>query len=91
MTKKKNNSANGISGPVKSLLKRIGEDELNDIYTGLLKRHELARALSISPRSVDNFQKAKVIPVIRITPRCVRFDLRAVLRALERFTVREAK
>jgi hypothetical protein len=56
----------------------------------LLKRTELARALNISPRSVDNFQKAKRIPVIRITPRCVRFSLPAVLKALEKFQVKEA-
>jgi hypothetical protein len=56
----------------------------------LLKRTELARALNISPRSVDNFQKAKRIPVIRITPRCVRFSLPAVVKALEKFQVKEA-
>jgi len=56
----------------------------------LLKREELARALNISPRSVDNFQKAKRIPVIRITPRCVRFHLPSVLAALRRFEVLEA-
>jgi hypothetical protein len=56
----------------------------------LLNRRQLARALSVSPRSVDNFQKRKIIPCIRISPRCVRFSLRAVLRALEKFEVREA-
>jgi hypothetical protein len=56
----------------------------------LLKREELARALNISPRSVDNFQKAKRIPVIKLTPRCVRFSLPAVLKALEKFQVKEA-
>jgi hypothetical protein len=56
----------------------------------LLKRIELARALNISPRCVDNFQKAKLIPVIRITRRCVRFSLPAVLKALEKFQVKEA-
>jgi hypothetical protein len=56
----------------------------------LLKREELARALNISPRSVDNFQKAKRIPVIRITPRCVQFHLPSVFAALRRFEVLEA-
>jgi hypothetical protein len=56
----------------------------------LLKRTELARALNISPRSVDNFQKSKRIPVIRLTPRCVRFSLPAVVKALEKFEVQEA-
>jgi len=62
---------------------------LND--PALLKRAELARALSISSRSVDNLQRRKVIPSVRISPRMVRFSLPAVLRALDRFTVKEAK
>jgi hypothetical protein len=54
----------------------------------LLKRHELARALSISPRSVDNLQHRKVIPFIKISPRCVRFSLSSVLAALRKFEVK---
>ena len=57
----------------------------------LLKRHELARALNASPRSVDNWQRQKKIPYIKISPRCVRFYLPAVLAALRRFEVKEAK
>jgi DNA-binding transcriptional regulator YiaG len=34
----------------------------------LLKRKQLARALNASPRSVDNWQKEKKIPVIKISP-----------------------
>ena len=54
----------------------------------LLNKIELARALNVSTRSVDNFQKSKRIPVIRITPRCVRYSLAAVLEALEKFQIR---
>jgi hypothetical protein len=56
----------------------------------LLKRPQLARALNVSPRSVDNFVARKIIPTIRISARCVRFELGAVLRALKRFEVKEA-
>jgi hypothetical protein len=56
----------------------------------LLKRGGLARALSVSPRSVDNLQRQKKIPVIKISPRCVRFHLPSVLAALRRFEIREA-
>jgi hypothetical protein len=56
----------------------------------LLKRPQLARALNVSPRSVDNFVARKIIPKIQISARCVRFDLGAVIRALKRFEVKEA-
>jgi len=56
----------------------------------LLKRAQLARALNACPRSIDNWQRRKIIPVIKITPRCVRFHLPSVLAALRRFEVREA-
>ena len=56
----------------------------------LLKRRELAKALSVSARSIDNWQREKKIPFIRISPRCVLFDLANVLSALKRFEIREA-
>jgi hypothetical protein len=56
----------------------------------LLKRPQLARAINVSPRTIDNFVARKIIPAIRISARCVRFDLGAVLRALKRFEVKEA-
>jgi hypothetical protein len=56
----------------------------------LLKRRQLARALNASPRSVDNWQKEKKIPFIRISARCVRFHLPSVLAALQKFEVKEA-
>jgi hypothetical protein len=55
----------------------------------LVKRRQLARALNASPRSVDNWQKQKKIPFIRISARCVRFHLPSVLAALRKFEVRE--
>jgi hypothetical protein len=56
----------------------------------LLTRKQLAKRISMSPRSVDTLQAEKKIPVIKISPRCVRFSLSAVLRALSRFEVKEA-
>jgi DNA-binding XRE family transcriptional regulator len=56
----------------------------------LLTRKQLAKKISLSTRSVDSLQKRKVIPVIRLSPRCCRFSLEAVLRALGRFEVKEA-
>jgi hypothetical protein len=55
----------------------------------LLKRPQLARAIGVSPRTIDNWQKAKRIPFLKLSARCVRYDLRSVLAALRRFEVRE--
>jgi hypothetical protein len=54
----------------------------------LLKRGQLARALNASSRSIDNWQRQKKIPFIRISPRCVRFHLPSVLAALRRFEIK---
>ena len=56
----------------------------------LVTRRELAKLLSLSCRSIDTLQ-AKKIPCIKLSPRCVRFNVRDVLGALQRFTVKEAK
>jgi len=56
----------------------------------LLKRRQLARVISVSPRTVDNWQKQRRIPYIKLSARCVRYHLPSVLAALRRFEVREA-
>ena len=55
----------------------------------LLKRPELAREINVSVRTVDNLQRKKIIPVIKLSTRCCRFRLSDVLRALERFEIKE--
>ena len=57
----------------------------------LLKRKQLAVALAMSERTIDNLQRQKKIPVVKISPRCCRYDLAAVLRSLGRFTINEAR
>jgi hypothetical protein len=69
---------------------RMTTKEINPNDPALLKRRQLARALNASTRSVDNWQKEKKIPFIRISPRCVRFHLPSVLSALRKFEVKEA-
>jgi hypothetical protein len=56
----------------------------------LLTRKELAKRLSLSPRSIDNLQRAKKISYIRLSARCIRFHLPTVLKALRHFEVQEA-
>jgi hypothetical protein len=57
--------------------------------SGLSKKPAVARAAAVSVRTVDDWIREKRIPVIRLGPRCVRFSIPAVLRALGRFEVKE--
>ena len=57
---------------------------------GLVNKSAIARLLSVSPRTVDNFIREKKIPAIRISARCIRFHPPSVLAALKRgFELRE--
>ena len=57
----------------------------------LLTRKQLAKKLGLSTRSIDNLQKRRALPVCKISPRCCRYSLAAVLRALNRFTIEEVR
>jgi hypothetical protein len=61
-----------------------------NVLPALLRRTELARQIGVSPRSVDNFLARKIIPAVRISRRCIRYSLPAVLAALRKFEIREA-
>jgi hypothetical protein len=63
-----------------------GSDGLSDL--ALLTKRQLSRQLSVSPRTVDNWQAQKRIPYLRISPRLVRFDLRRVLAALCKYEIK---
>jgi hypothetical protein len=56
---------------------------------GLVNKRVVARAASVSLRSIDNLVARRVILVIRITPRCVRFHLPSVLAALRKYEIKE--
>jgi hypothetical protein len=58
--------------------------------SALLKRPQLARAINVSARTVDNWQKQKRIPFLKLSARCVRYHLPSVLAALRKFEVKEA-
>jgi excisionase family DNA binding protein len=55
----------------------------------LHSKQEVARAVSVSPRTLDNWMAEKRIPFIRLSPRLIRFDLERVKTALERYEVKE--
>jgi excisionase family DNA binding protein len=54
-----------------------------------LSKQELALALGVSPRTIDNWMKQRRIPFIRISARLIRFDLNRVKEALQRYEIKE--
>ena len=55
----------------------------------LCTKKELAELLRVSPRQIENWQAARVIPFIRIGKRCIRYSTERVLEALMRFEISE--
>lgn len=55
----------------------------------LVTKKIVAAVISTSMRSVDRLVKEKKIPVIYVGPRCPRFRVSDVLRALSKLTVKE--
>lgn len=54
------------------------------IQPALIKKKELAKRLSVSPRSIDGWVSKRVIPYIQITPRFYLYEFDAVLAALKK-------
>jgi excisionase family DNA binding protein len=70
----------------------------NGVYTNgsrqsvgrhLLSKQELALALGVSPRTIDNWMAQRRIPFIRLSARLIRFDLERVKAALARYEIKE--
>jgi hypothetical protein len=55
----------------------------------LIRKKDLAKELSVSPRTIDKLVRQKRIPVHRFSSRLIRYDLRRVQNALDKFEVRE--
>jgi len=72
---------------MKKTTNRVPESAEND--SGLVNKRQVARAMNVSPRTVDNWIQRRLIPFVRISSRCIRFSLPAVMRALQRFEIKE--
>ena len=57
---------------------------MNTIEPSLIQKKELAKRLSVSPRTIDGWVARRVIPCIKISPRFNLYDLDAVLTALKK-------
>ena len=69
--------ADDISGSVAAAAKR------------LLSKRELAAALNVSERTIDNWLAQKRIPRLRLSARLTRFILANVEAALARYEIKE--
>jgi hypothetical protein len=59
------------------------------IYRELVNKDQLAKILGLTRRGVECLVAKRKIPVLRISRRCVRFRVRSVLTALNRFEQKE--
>lgn len=67
-----------------------GNDAIGET-PGLVTKDVIARAFAVSPRCVEMWVAKRLIPIVRISPRCVRFHLPSVLAALRRLEVKEVR
>ncbi len=68
---------------------KISASNIESISKRLLSKKELARALGVSPRTIENWLAAKKIPQLRLSARLTRFNLARVESALSRYEVKE--
>jgi DNA-binding XRE family transcriptional regulator len=54
-----------------------------------LSKRELALAIGVSPRTVDNWMAQKRIPFLRLSARLIKFNLERVKTALGRYEIKE--
>jgi excisionase family DNA binding protein len=54
-----------------------------------LSKQELALAVGVSPRTIDNWMAQKRIPFLRLSARLIKFNLERVKAALARYEVKE--
>ena len=54
-----------------------------------LSKQELALAVGVSPRTIDNWMAQRRIPFLRLSPRLIKFNLERVKAALARYEVNE--
>jgi DNA-binding transcriptional MerR regulator len=57
---------------------------MNTIEPTLIQKKELAKRLSISPRTIDGWVAKRVIPCIKVSSRCNLYEIEAVLAALKK-------
>jgi DNA-binding transcriptional MerR regulator len=57
---------------------------MNPIEPTLIKKKELAKRLSVSPRTIDNWVARRLVPYIQVSPRFYLYEFDAVLAAIRK-------
>lgn len=57
---------------------------MNTNEPALIKKKELAKRLSVSPRTIDEWARKRMIPFIPVTTRLYLYDFDAVLAVLKK-------
>jgi excisionase family DNA binding protein len=57
---------------------------MNTPEPSLIKKKELAKRLSVSPRTIDEWSRRRMIPFIAVTSRLYLYEFEAVLAALKK-------
>jgi phage terminase Nu1 subunit (DNA packaging protein) len=67
------------------------QERTNDVALSdkLVDKKFIAKTTSASIRTIENWVKQRKIPIVRISPRCVRFHAPSVVSALRRLEVVE--
>jgi len=55
---------------------------MNTIEPTLIQKKELAKRLSVSPRTIDGWVSRRVIPFIKVSPRLNLYEFDAVLAVI---------
>jgi excisionase family DNA binding protein len=69
-----------------------GSDPVTTLHRrgpALVCKKDIAKELSVSPRTIDNWVRKKRIPAHRFSSRLIRFDPRKVRDALDKYEVCE--
>jgi excisionase family DNA binding protein len=80
-----------VTNPVRTMNTSDQIQEAGPVQPTLIKKKELAKRLSVSPRTVDGWVAKRVIPYIQITSRFYLFEFDAVLAALKKLYLVEPK
>ena len=57
---------------------------MNTIEPTLIKKKELAKRLSVSPRTIDGWVARRLVPYIQVSPRFYLYEFDAVLAAIRK-------
>jgi len=88
---KEHHQADDAQPPISKPVPMIAKSRLPDDSDHLADLQYVARKLGVSKRYVQTLIRRRVIPVIRLGRRCIRFDLDRVMHAIKRFQIDEVR